>query len=87
MEFDYGTSFGVEEPTAYERLLLDAMVGDRTLFARRDEVEKAWALVMPILEAWDAHRPTDFPNYEAGSWGPPAARALIERDGRRWRRL
>jgi len=87
MEFDYGTSFGVEEPTAYERLLLDAMVGDRTLFARRDEVEKAWALVMPILEAWDAHRPTDFPNYEAGSWGPPAARALIERDGRPWRRL
>mgnify|MGYP000197514523 CR=1 FL=1 len=87
MKFDYGTSFGTEEPTAYERLLLDAMIGDRTLFARHDEVEKAWALVMPILEVWAAHPPTDFPNYEAGTWGPPAARSLIERDGRRWRRL
>ncbi|MDQ7849990.1 MAG: glucose-6-phosphate dehydrogenase [Armatimonadota bacterium] len=87
MQFDYGTSFGVEEPTAYERLLLDAMIGDRTLFARHDEVEKAWALVMPILDAWAAHPPADFPNYEAGTWGPPAARALIERDGRRWRQL
>ncbi len=87
MEFDYGTSFGGDEPTAYERLLLDAMIGDRTLFARRDEVEQAWTLVMPILETWDAQRPTDFPNYEAGSWGPPAARELIQRDGRRWRRL
>jgi glucose-6-phosphate 1-dehydrogenase len=87
MEFDYGTSFGIEEPTAYERLLLDALIGDRTLFARRDEVEKAWALVMPILQAWEKTTPADFPNYEAGSWGPPPARMLIERDGRRWRRL
>lgn len=87
MDFNYGTSFGVEEPTAYERLLLDAMVGDRTLFARRDEVEQAWSLVTPILEAWTAAPPVDFPNYEAGTWGPAAAKALIERDGRRWRRL
>jgi glucose-6-phosphate 1-dehydrogenase len=87
MDFNYGTSFGVEEPTAYERLLLDAMVGDRTLFARRDEVELSWALVMPVLEAWDGAPPRDFPNYEAGTWGPETAKALIERDGRRWRRL
>ncbi len=87
MDFNYGTSFGVEEPTAYERLLLDAMIGDRTLFARRDEVELSWALVMPILESWEESRPPDFPNYEAGEWGPEAAKALIERDGRRWRRL
>jgi len=87
MDFNYGTSFGVEEPTAYERLLLDAMVGDRTLFARRDEVELSWALMMPILEAWGSTPPADFPNYEAGSWGPEAAKALIEGNGRRWRRL
>lgn len=86
MDFNYGTSFGVEEPTAYERLLLDAMVGDRTLFARRDEVEQAWAIVMPLLEVW-AQTPAEFPNYWAGTWGPPEAKALIEREGRRWRRL
>jgi glucose-6-phosphate 1-dehydrogenase len=52
-----------------------------------DEVEQAWSLVTPILEAWTAAPPVDFPNYEAGTWGPAAAKALIERDGRRWRRL
>ena len=85
MDFQYGTSFGKRSPEAYERLLLDAMVGDSTLFARGDMVEVAWELAMPILEGWQ--RPAShFPNYEAGSWGPKEADEFIGRDGRRWRR-
>ncbi len=87
MEFDYGTAFGVEPPEAYERLLLDGMLGDATLFTRADEVETAWARIMPILEGWRAAPPADFPNYEAGAWGPAAADELLARDGRSWRRL
>ena len=88
MDFFYGTSFAAKGPDDYERLLLDCMLGDPTLFARRDEVEQAWTLVNGILESWAAApRPESFPNYEAGTWGPPEADALIERDGRRWRRL
>ncbi|MFQ5802335.1 MAG: glucose-6-phosphate dehydrogenase [Candidatus Methylomirabilales bacterium] len=85
MDFQYGTSFGKKPPEAYERLLLDAMLGDSTLFARGDTVEVAWELAMPILEVWQqpANR---FPNYEAGRWGPREADEFIERDGRRWRR-
>jgi glucose-6-phosphate 1-dehydrogenase len=86
MDFRYGSSFGVKPPEAYERLLLDCMLGDSTLYARRDMVERGWEIVAPILEAW--RKPaTNFPNYEAGSWGPQAAFELIERDERKWRKL
>jgi glucose-6-phosphate 1-dehydrogenase len=87
MDFLYGMSFGLEQPEAYERLLLDCMLGDSTLFTRSDEVETAWRLLMPILDVWEEYPATDFPNYPAGTWGPDAAHALIEEDGRRWRRL
>ncbi len=86
MDFRYGSSFGVKPPEAYERLLLDCMLGDSTLYARRDMVERGWEIVAPILEAWKKPA-ADFPNYEAGSWGPQAAFELIERDGRQWRKL
>ncbi|HEX8772772.1 MAG TPA: glucose-6-phosphate dehydrogenase [Pyrinomonadaceae bacterium] len=86
MDFRYGSSFGVHTPEAYERLLLDCILGDSTLYARRDMTERGWEIVMPILEAWKKPA-TTFPNYEAGTWGPKAAFELIERDGRRWRRL
>jgi glucose-6-phosphate 1-dehydrogenase len=85
MDFQYGTSFGKRSPEAYERLLLDAMRGDSTLFARGDMVQIAWELTMPILEAWQQPA-SHFPNYVAGSWGPKEADDFIERDGRRWRR-
>ena len=84
MDFRYGSSFGAKTPRAYERLLLDCMLGDSTLYARRDMVERCWEVVMPILESWKQPAP-DFPNYEAGTWGPQAAMELLERDGRRWR--
>lgn len=86
MDFRYETSFGaIRPPTAYENLLLDVLTGDQTLFNRADEVEAAWSLVMPILEAWESERPKDFPNYKAGSWGPRVADELIARDGFAWR--
>jgi glucose-6-phosphate 1-dehydrogenase len=84
MEFRYGTSFDVAPGEAYERLLLDVMLGDSTLFARHDEVERAWEILTPLLETWAPQEPQ---TYEAGSWGPKAADELIERDGRHWRRL
>ena len=87
MDFHYGTSFGKASPEAYERLLLDAMSGDATLFARRDEVEEAWAFIDPIEEAWHAKKPPELYFYPAGSWGPAAADDLLARDGRAWRRL
>jgi glucose-6-phosphate 1-dehydrogenase len=85
MEFRYATSFGGEPPEAYERLLLETMLGDSTLFARRDEVETAWAWLDPLLNAWAA-RPSGPDPYPAGTWGPKSAEELIERDGRQWRR-
>jgi glucose-6-phosphate 1-dehydrogenase len=87
MNFSYAEAFGKSSANGYERLLLDAMLGDGTLFAHRDGVEATWALMTPILEAWARQKPTDFPNYEAGSWGPPAADALIKRDKRKWHKL
>ncbi|MGO8720426.1 MAG: glucose-6-phosphate dehydrogenase [Acidobacteriaceae bacterium] len=86
MDFDYAAAFGVSSANGYERLLLDAMLGDGTLFSPRDGVEATWALMTPILEEWTAHPPKDFPNYAAGSWGPAAADALLAREGRKWRR-
>ena len=86
MDFRYGSSFGVEPPEAYERLLLDCMLGDSTLYARRDMTERGWEIVTPILEAWKEPAP-DYPNYEAGSAGPKSADELIESDKREWRRL
>lgn len=85
MDFLYGSSFGEAGPDAYERLLLDAMLGDPTLFARRDEVETAWTLMQPVLDGWDA-LPTPVYPYESGSWGPSKAEALMRRDRREWRR-
>lgn len=87
MDFHYGTSFGKASPEAYERLLLDAMSGDATLFARRDEVEQAWAFIDKIEKAWAAADGPELFQYPAGSWGPDEADELLARDGRTWRRL
>jgi len=85
MDFLYGGAFRTGLPEAYERLILDCMLGDTTLFMRADEVEEQWALVDTIVAAWKRDRP-EFPNYAAGSWGPSAADDLLRRDGRSWRR-
>ncbi len=87
MDFRYGTAFALPPPEAYERLLLDVMLGDPTLYTRTDEVESAWRFITAILDAWrdpDAPAPV---NYVAGSWGPDEADSLIVRDNARWRRL
>ena len=86
MDFRYGSSFAVDSPDAYETLLLDAMTGDASLFTRDDEVERAWAILDPILEAWAAGEGGPLHFYGAGSWGPPAADELLDRDGRAWRK-
>jgi glucose-6-phosphate 1-dehydrogenase len=75
---------GAESPSAYEHLLLDALRGDPTFFARADEVEAAWEIVEPVIDTWGTEKPTDFPNYKAGSSGPSAADQLLARDGRHW---
>ena len=87
MEFRYGTSFGVPAPEAYERLILDCMLGETALFTRDDEVEAAWAIINRILEGWRRSGVTRLPEYEAATWGPAEAHTFIEADGRRWRRL
>jgi glucose-6-phosphate 1-dehydrogenase len=88
MDFHYGTSFGKASPEAYERLLLDAMSGDATLFARRDEVEGAWRFIDLIEDAWHkAQTPPPLCEYPSGSWGPKEADELLARDGREWRRM
>jgi glucose-6-phosphate 1-dehydrogenase len=86
LDFKYEQAFGSSPPEAYETLLEDCIEGDSTLFTRHDEVELAWSLVDPIIQTWDRIKPTDFPNYEAGSWGPKQADEFLQRDGRRWRR-
>ena len=86
MDFDYEHAFGGEPPEAYERLLLDAMKGDATLYARGDWVDMAWELLGPVVDAWAVGDPNKFPDYEAGTWGPAEADRLIEQSGRRWRR-
>jgi glucose-6-phosphate 1-dehydrogenase len=87
MDFTYGSAFSVDSPDAYETLILDALLGDASLFTRADEVEEAWRVVTPMIDAWASMPPPEFPNYEAGTWGPEAADDLITREGRRWRRL
>jgi glucose-6-phosphate 1-dehydrogenase len=86
MEFRYGTSFMSESPEAYERLILDAMRGDATLFTRNDEIEALWGIIDPILTAWQENTSSPIPQYEAGSAGPGEADALLD-EGHRWRRL
>jgi glucose-6-phosphate 1-dehydrogenase len=85
MDFLYGGTFREGLPDAYERLILDAMLGDATLFTRSDEIEEQWALVDAITGLWKRDRPS-FPNYAAGTWGPSASDELLHRDGRSWRR-
>jgi glucose-6-phosphate 1-dehydrogenase len=87
MDFHYKAEFRGSSPEAYERLLLDVMMGDPTLFMRRDAVETAWRWVMPILERWDVGNQTPLPAYPDGSWGPAEADTLIEASGRHWRKL
>jgi glucose-6-phosphate 1-dehydrogenase len=87
MNFNYSDYFGTEPNTGYEVLLYDCMRGDQTLFQRADMVEAGWSVVDPILDVWKALPPRSFPNYPAGSWGPPEAVDLITRDGRSWRRI
>jgi glucose-6-phosphate 1-dehydrogenase len=87
MDFDYGASFGQAGPDAYVRLLLDAMLGDPTLFARDDEIDTAWSLMQPILDVWaDQPATLALPTYEAGTWGPVEAELLMANDRRTWRR-
>jgi glucose-6-phosphate 1-dehydrogenase len=86
MRFSYRGGFRGAIPEAYETLLLDLLLGDRTLFLRADQVEYSWAVVDPILQAWSTWPAPDFPNYDAGSWGPEAADALLARDGNHWLR-
>ena len=83
LDMSFAEAFGVHQPEAYERLLMDVVRGNQTLFMRRDEVEAAWAWIDPILAAWETQRDAPKP-YTAGSWGPSAAVALVERDGRTW---
>ena len=85
MDFDYAAAFGQSSANGYERLLLDAMLGDQTLFSHRDGVEINWALYTPILEAWAEKKPEVFPNYFAGTWGPECSDHLLEKAGRVWR--
>jgi glucose-6-phosphate 1-dehydrogenase len=86
LNFNYEQSFGSSPPEAYETLLEDCIEGESTLFTRHDWVESAWSLMDPIIQVWNLSKPRGFPNYDAGSWGPPEADEFLQRDGRRWRR-
>lgn len=85
MDFNYLEHFGEQVSTGYERLLYDCMTGDATLFQRADMVEASWGIVSPILDVWNAIPARDFPNYEAGTWGPKESDQLLENDGRKWK--
>lgn len=87
MDFRYGSYFGSAPPEAYERLICDCMAGDQTLFARIDEVMASWKLLTPVLEEWKKEKEPNFPNYEAGTWGPAAADEMLARGGRSWRMI
>lgn len=87
MDFRYGEYFGSQPPEAYERLICDCMAGDSTLFARDDEVIASWKLLSPLLDYWQNEKPTNFPNYPSGSWGPFEAEQMLKRSGRKWRTI
>jgi glucose-6-phosphate 1-dehydrogenase len=87
MDFNYKDHFKDQGSTGYERLLYDCMIGDATLFQRADQVEAGWAIVDPVLDVWKALPPREFPNYDSGSWGPPEADEMLERDGRAWKNI
>jgi glucose-6-phosphate 1-dehydrogenase len=84
MQFYYQEAFKTRPPEAYETLLLDVMEGDATLFMRADQAESSWSVIRPILDFWETSKPADFPNYQAGSWGPEAADILVARGGHSW---
>jgi glucose-6-phosphate 1-dehydrogenase len=84
MVFNYKDTFRMHIPEPYERLLLDVIRNDLTLFVREDEIEAMWGVVDPIIARWESQPPADFPNYAAGSWGPPGAARLVEQEGRSW---
>jgi len=84
MQFYYREAFKSAPPEAYETLLLDVIRGDTTLFMRADQAEAGWSVLTPILDVWETVKYTDFPNYQAGSWGPEEADILIARDGHNW---
>lgn len=84
MIFNYNNAYDSQPPEAYETLILDIMLGDATLFMRADQVESAWKVITPILEAWRTSSANDFPNYSAGTWGPEDAEALIAKDSNNW---
>ena len=83
MEFCYKTSFDVQQPDAYERLLLDIVLGDQSLFLSQDIIEESWKVIDPIRQVWDSGKPK-LSLYKPGSWGPKEAADLIEKDGRQW---
>lgn len=87
MDFAYRDYFGTTPSTGYETLLYDCMTGDATLFQRSDNVELGWNVVTPILDVWKALPPRSFPNYAAGTWGPPESDDLLKRGGRQWRKI
>jgi glucose-6-phosphate 1-dehydrogenase len=87
MDFNYLDHFGEQVSTGYERLLFDCMIGDATLFQRADMVEAGWRIVTPVLDVWKALPARDFPNYPAGTWGPPDSDAMLQKDGRAWKNL
>ncbi len=84
MKFSYGETFQSTPPPAYERLLLDCLKGDLTLFVRQDQIEAMWEAVDPVISYWENQSPRDFPNYAAGTWGPAEADRLLEQEGRKW---
>jgi glucose-6-phosphate 1-dehydrogenase len=85
MEFCYQDAFGSEPPEAYERLLLDCIQGDQTLFTRTDEVIEQWRYVTEIIKAWEEHPVKKLPQYQPGTWGPAEADEFINKDNRLWR--
>jgi len=87
MDFNYKDYFKNQGSTGYERLLYDCMIGDATLFQRADQVEAGWSIVDPVLDVWKALPPREFPNYASGSWGPPEADEMLDRDGRAWKNI
>ena len=84
MVYNYSDTYTNDPPDAYETLLNDVMLGDATLFMRSDQIEESWRIVMPFLNIWGNNPPEKFPNYQAGSWGPAEAEALIAHDGYYW---